>query len=96
MDFAGFLILSFSALVALITLLMAAVASRQRPRLIWPFAFSSLVATVVLYWPPVAAEIGVWIWTVTMVVLWSSAIGTIAGALLARGAIATGRWIKSR
>jgi alpha-beta hydrolase superfamily lysophospholipase len=96
MDFAGFLILPFSALVAFITLLVAAVAGRQRPRLFWPFAFSSLAAIVVLYWPPSAAEIGVWIATVSMVVLWSSAIGTIIGALLARGAIVTGRWIKSR
>ena len=97
MDFSGILILPFSALVAFITVAGAAVAGRERPRLIWPFAFSSLVAVLVLFSLPAAAsEVGFWLFTISMVVLWSAAIGTVIGALLARATIAGIRWIRLR
>ena len=83
MDISGFLILPFSALVAFIALVVAAVSGRARPRLIWPFAFSSLVALAALYLPPPATEVGVWLFTTIMVVFWSAGIGTVIGALLA-------------
>lgn len=96
MDVSGILILPFSAVVAFITLVAAAVARRGRPRLIWPFAFSSLVAGLTFFSLPAADEIGFWLFTISMVVLWSAAIGTVIGALLARAAIAGIGRIRSR
>jgi hypothetical protein len=95
-DLAGFLILPFSALVAFITLVGAAVARRNRPRLIWPFAFSSLMAVLAFFPLPATTEIGVWLFTTSIVVLWSGAIGTVIGGLLARAAMAGVRRIRSR
>jgi hypothetical protein len=83
--------------VALITVGGAAFAGRERPRLIWPFAFSNLVAVLLLSPLPAGdSEIGSWLFTISMVVLWPAAIGTVIGALLARAAIAGLRWIRSR
>lgn len=96
MDFAAVLILPFSALVAFVTVAGAAVAGRERPRLIWPFALSSLVAVLVLSLPPEASDVGFWLFTIGMVVLWSAAIGTVIGGLLARAAIVVIRRIISR
>jgi hypothetical protein len=95
-DFAGILILPFSALVAFITVTGAAVAGRERPRLIWPFAFSSLVAVLAYFSWPAATEIGFWLFATGTVVLWSPAIGTVIGALLARAVLAAIRRIRSR
>lgn len=94
MDVAGFIVLPFSALVAFITLVGAAVARRGRPRLVWPFAFSSLVAVPPVFALPAAEEIGFWLFAVSLVVLWSAAIGTVVGAALARLAIAGVRRIR--
>ena len=94
--FAGFLILPFSAFVAFIMLVGAEVAGRSRPRLIGPFACSSLIAVVALFPLPAASEIGIWLFMTSMVVLWSGAIGTVIGGLLARAAIAGVRRIRSR
>jgi hypothetical protein len=95
-EFAGLLILPFSALVAFITLVGAALARRNRPRLIWPFAFSSLIAVLAFFPPPAANEIGFWLFATSMVVFWSGAIGTVIGGPLARAAIAAIRRIRSR
>jgi hypothetical protein len=95
-DIVGFLILPFSALVAFVTLIGAALLGRNRPRLIWPFAFSSLIAILAAFPLPPANEIGMWIFTTCMVVLWSGAIGTVIGGLFARAAIACIRRIRSR
>ena len=93
MDFLGFLVFPFSALVAFITLVGAAVSGRQRPRLIWPFAISSLMAVPAIFSLPAAEDIGFWLFAASAVVLWSAAIGTVVGASLARAAIAAFRWI---
>jgi high-affinity K+ transport system ATPase subunit B len=82
--------------VAFITLVSAEVAGRRRPRLIWPFACSSLIAVVALFPLSAASEIGMWLFMTSMVVLWSAAIGTVIGGLLARAAIAGVRRIRSR
>ena len=94
--FAGFLILPFSALVAFIALVGAAVARRNRPRLIWPFAVSSVMAVLAFFSPPAGSQIGLWLVTTSIVVLWSGAIGTVIGAGIARAAIAGVRRIRSR
>jgi hypothetical protein len=96
MDFSAFLILPFSALVAFITLIGAALFGRSKPRLIWPFAISSLLAVSALFSMPRASEIEVWLFEMVMVVPWSAGIGTLIGAILARVTIATVRLIKSR
>jgi len=94
--FAGFLILPFSAFVAFVTLVGAEVAGRRGPRLVWPFACSSLFALVALFPLPAASEIGMWLFMASMVVLWSAGLGTVIGGLLARAAIAGVRRIRSR
>jgi hypothetical protein len=86
-DFVGFLILPCSALVAFVTLVGAAILGRNRPRLIWPFAFSSLIAVLAAFPLPPAKEFGMWLFTTSMVVLWSAAIGTVIGGLFARAVI---------
>ena len=97
MDFASvILILPLSALVAFFTVVGAAIARRERPRLIWPFAFSSLAAVLAFFPLPAATEIGFWLFGISSVVLWSAAIGTVIGALLARAAVAGIRRITSR
>jgi hypothetical protein len=91
-DFA--IIFAFSALVAFITDVGAAVVGRERPRLVWPFGFSSLVAILTLLSAPAPSEIGFWLFTIGMVVMWPAALGTVIGALLARLAIKTALRIK--
>lgn len=92
----GFLILPFSALVAFITLVGAEVAGRTRPRLLVPFACSSLIAVLAFFPPPAASEIGLWLFTTSVVVLWMGAIGTVIGGWFARVAIAVIRRNRSR
>ena len=96
MDFSAFFILPFSALVAFIALVSAALLGRSKPRLIWPFAVPSSLAVPALFSMPKASEIGVWLFEIVMVVLWSAGIGTLIGAMLWRATIAVFRLIKSR
>jgi high-affinity K+ transport system ATPase subunit B len=69
---------------------------RNSPRLIWPFAFSSLIAVFAFFPLPAATVDGLWLFTISLVVLWSGAIGTVIGGLLARAAVAGVRRIRSR
>lgn len=94
-DFSGILILPFSACVAFITLLGTAIAGRERPRLILPFAFSSLLAVMAFHSLP-ATGFGRWLFETSIMVLWPSAIGTVVGAVLARMVLAAVRRMKSR
>lgn len=85
MDFSSILILPVSVLVACLALVWAASTKRSRPRLIWPFAISALLGTVVFVGPPKSAPL---VWAFTLVnVAWMAALGTALGALVARGAI---------
>ena len=74
----------------------AAIARRNRPRLVWPFAVSSVMAVPAFFPPPAGSQIGLWLATTTIVVFWSGAIGTVIGAWIARAVIAGVRRIRSR
>lgn len=96
MDISAVLILPFSALVALLAVAGTALGGRESPRLIWPFAVSSLLAVPIFFPLPAATEVGTWLSQVALTLLWAAGIGTVIGGLLARGAIAAVRWIRSR
>jgi hypothetical protein len=57
-DFSAILILPFSALVAFATLILAAIAKHPPPRLIWPCAFSTLAAGIMLLRLPELSALG--------------------------------------
>lgn len=96
MDFFAILIFPFSALVAFVDVVGAAVARRRRPRLIWPLVFSTLVALPMIVRSPTATDFDFWLFATSMMVVLPAAIGTVTGALLERTAIAGIRWFKSR
>ena len=87
MDFSAILILPFSAIVAFATLAGAAIAKRSAPRLIWPFAFSTLAAAPVFLRFPEPSALGLWIFALFQIAF-SAAIGTALGGMAARVMIA--------
>jgi hypothetical protein len=95
-DVSASLVLPFSALMAFVTVSGAAAIYRERPRLIWPFAFSSVLATAALFAYRTEQEVGQWLWAIILVVLWPAAIGTVIGAVLAGAVLGVIRWIRSR
>jgi len=82
-DFSAFLVLPFSAIVAFATVIGAAIAKCPAPRLIWPFAFSTLAAALLFLRSPELSTLGFWIWIVFSMAF-SAAIGTVLGGAMAR------------
>jgi len=95
MDFSIVLILPFAAIVAFATLLVAVAAKRSRPRLVWPFAFSTIAVAPVFLGPPKMAELSYWILAFIMLALWA-AFGTIIGATTAKMVIAAANFLRQR
>ena len=95
MDFSIVLILPFAAIVAFATLLGAAVAKRARPRLVWPFAFSTFAVALVFLQRPEASMLGYWILAFIMLGLWAAA-GTAIGAIAARMILAAANFLRRR
>ena len=83
MDFSAFLALPFSAVVAFATLAGAAIAKRPAPRLIWPFACSTLAVAVVFLRFPEPSALGFWLLAL-LGLAWAAAIGTVLGGVTAR------------
>ena len=94
MDLSEFLIPPFNALVALITLVGAALLGRRKPRLIRPFTVSTLLAIPAPFSMTRASEVGIWLFESVVVVLWLAVIGIVIGAILARATIAAVRQIR--
>jgi len=94
-DFSIILVLPISALTAFAILIGVAIAKRSKPRLVWPFAFSTIVAASEFVGPPEMARLGYWFLGLALVALWA-AFGTIAGALAAKLMTSATRWLLSR
>ena len=95
MDFSIVLVLPFAALVAFATLIGAASTKRARPRLIWPFAFSTISAAPVFLRLPDLEALGYWLLGFTLLALWA-VFGTIIGAKAAKMLIAATKLLRSR
>ena len=80
-DFSVVLILPFSALTACATMVWADATGRLRPRLIWPFTFSTLCAAAAFLGLPAPSNALLWPAMLFVVAMWA-AFGTIIGALL--------------
>lgn len=87
MDLSTILILPFSAVVAFAALVGAAIAKFPAPRLVWPWAISTLGAALVFLRVPEAPALGMWIFALFQVAL-SAAIGAVIGGMVARVVIA--------
>lgn len=83
MDFSIVLVLPFAALVGFATLIVAALMNRSRPRLIWPFAFSTISAALAFLRLPDVEALGYWLLGFSLLALWA-AFGTIIGAMAAK------------
>jgi hypothetical protein len=83
MDFSVVLILPFSALVACATVVWAGAIGRVRPRLIWPFAFSTLCAAATFVGLPEHSRALFWVAMFIVVATWA-AFGIILGALFGK------------
>jgi len=94
MDFSVILVLPFAALIAFVACIGAAVASRTRPRLIWPFALSVLATAPVFVGLPSASMLGFWALALFGLAVWA-AMGTVVGAMVAKAAIFVARHLRS-
>lgn len=94
MDFSVILVLPFAALVAFVACVGAAVASRLRPRLTWPFAVSVLSTAPVFVGLPRSTMFGIWAMTLFGLAYWA-AIGTVIGAVAAKLTIFVTRYVQS-
>ena len=83
MDVSAILVLPFSAIVAFVTLIVAAMVGRPVPRLIWPCAFSVVAATLLLLRFPEPATLVMWLFAL-FALAFSAAIGTVIGGVAAR------------
>lgn len=92
MDFSIILVFPFSALIAFTTLIGVSFAKRSRPRLVWPFAFSTILAASEFVGPPEMARLGFWLLGLALVALWA-AFGTLFGAFAAKLTIFATRWL---
>jgi len=79
-DFSAVLIAPYSALIAVAALVAAIVSKRSRPRLVWPFLFSTLTAAAVFVGPPKVSELEYWLASLFGTAVWT-AMGTAIGAL---------------
>ena len=95
MDFSVVLILPLAAIVALAALLAAALMKRPKPRLVWPFAVSTLAAIPVFLRFPEAGTLALWIFSALMLVIWA-VFGTIIGAMIAKLALAAAHLLRQR
>jgi hypothetical protein len=82
-DFSAFLVLPVSALLSFATLVVAARNERPRPRLVWPWAFSTVAAAVVFLRFPGLDMLAMWLFAL-FGIAFSAALGTVAGGLAAR------------
>lgn len=83
MDFSAFLVLPVSALLSFATLVVAARGERPRPRLIWPWAFSTVAAAFIFLRLPGLDMLAMWLFAL-FGIAFSAALGTVAGGLAAR------------
>jgi len=86
-DFSAILILPFSAIVAFATLIGAAIVRRSAPRLIWPCAFSTLAAALMILRLPAPSALVMWLFALFALAV-SAAIGTVVGGVTARAILA--------
>lgn len=93
-DFSVILVLPFAVVVALATCIGAAVASRSRPLLIWPFAVSVILSAPVFVGVPQADTFGFWSMAMLGLAVWA-AVGTVMGSLVARLTIYVARHLRS-
>ena len=82
-DFSAFLVLPASAVIAFATLVGVAIAGRAAPRLVWPWAFSTLVAALVLLRAPESSALALWLFALFNLAF-SAALGTVIGGLAAK------------
>lgn len=94
-DFSIVLVLPFSALVAFTTLIVVALMDRSKPRLIWPFAFSTISASAAFLQMPGIEALGYWLIGFGLLALWS-AFGTLLGAMAAKMGIAAAKRLQSQ
>jgi hypothetical protein len=95
MDMSVILVFPFGALLAFAVALIAAIAQKPRPRLVWPFAVSTILTASAFVGPLEMAKPGYWALGFALVALWA-ALGTVAGATIAKLTIATARRLMSR
>ena len=95
MDLSIVLVLPFAALVAFATFLAVAAARRASPRLVWPFAFSTIATAPVFIGLPKTPVSGDWVVSVILLALWA-AFGTIIGSLAAKMVAAAARFLGRR
>lgn len=86
MDFSAILILPVSAIVAFAVVISAAIINRPAPLLIWPCAFSVMVAALIFLRAPDLSTIGTWLMSM-LALAFSAAMGTVIGGIAARIAV---------
>jgi hypothetical protein len=91
-DLSIILVFPFSAVMAFITLIGVTLAKRSRPRLVWPFAFSAILAASKFVGQPEMARLGFWFLGLALVAFWA-AFGTVLGASVAKLTISGTRWL---
>jgi hypothetical protein len=94
-DVLASLVLPFSGFLAFMMVLWCAVIKCHAPRLIWPFAFSTLVAALVVVGLPAASTALIWVFFLAAMAS-QAAIGTVIGAAAARLAMAVFRKMKRK
>lgn len=92
MDFSIIFVFPFSVSIAFTILIGITLAKRSRPRLVWPFAFSTILAASEFVGTPEMARLGFWFPGLALVALWA-AFGTIFGAFAAKRTISAIRWL---
>ena len=95
MDFSIILVLPFAALVAFATVSGAAAAKRPMPRLVWPFALSTIAAAMVFLGSPETSMLGYWALAFILLALWA-AFRTIIGSLAAKMVIMAANFLHQR
>ena len=93
MDLSIVLVIPLGVLVAMVFLLSAAARSQPRPRLIWPFAVTLLIASALSLRPPNSSEVALWFFALLMVAWWA-AVATVIGSIIAKAVLATVRWLQ--
>lgn len=83
MDFSAFLVLPLGADLSVATLIVADRVERPRPRLLWPWAVSTVAAAFVFLQPPGFDMLGMWLFAL-FGMAFSAALGTVVGGLGAR------------
>lgn len=94
MDLSVILVMPFSALVAFIVVIGATMVKRPRPRLIWPFALSTLTAAPVFVGLPEREWLSFWAFAFLGLAIWA-AMGTVIGGLATRAVVAAIRYFRA-